>query len=103
MCVCELKCQVLTRVSVYAYVSLPYVKSAPDPPQQCSVKKDTTVVDQIAFSNSISHSWPTVVGFLQLFDTEKIYSTAGMKIPQAGLGIEKTDLLSCSQGLIPIG
>lgn len=67
------------------------------------MKKDTTVADQIAFSNSVSHSWPTVEGFLQPFDTGKIYSTAGMKILQAGLGIEKTDLLSCDKGLIPVG
>lgn len=93
----------LTRVSAYACVSLPYVKSALNPPQLCNVKKDTTTADRIAFSNSVSHSQPTVGGFLQPFDTGKIYSTAGTKILQAGLGIEKTDLLSCNKGLIPVG
>lgn len=67
------------------------------------MEKDTTVSDQIAFSNSISLSWPTVGGFLQPFDTRKIYSTAGMTILPAGLGIEKTDLLSCDKGWIPVG
>lgn len=65
------------------------------------MKKDTTAADQIAFSNSISHSWRTVGGFLQPFDTRKIYSTAGMKILLARLRIEKTDLhLSCDEGMI---
>lgn len=55
--------------------------------QICSAlnKKTTTIADQIAFSKSVSLSWSTVGGFLQLFDTGKIYSTAGMKTPQAGL------------------
>lgn len=67
------------------------------------MKKDTTAADQIAISNSISHSRPTVGGLLQPFDTRKIYSTAGMKILQAGLRIEKTDLLSCDEGMILVG
>lgn len=93
----------LTRVSVCACVSLSYVKSGLNPPQKCNVQKDTTVAAQIAFSVSTSHSWPAVRGFVRPFDTGKIYSIAGMKILLAGSGIEKTDLLSCNKGLIPVG
>lgn len=65
------------------------------PPQKSNVKKsDAAIADQIAFSVSTSRSWPAVRGLLKPFDSRKIYSTAGMKILQAGLGIEKRDLLS---------
>lgn len=70
-------------------------------PTAMQCEKDTAIADQIAFSNSVSRSWPAVRVVLQPFDTGKIYSTAGMKIPQAVLGIVKTDLLSCDEGLIP--
>lgn len=79
------------------------IRTEPPPLQKCNVQKDTTVAAQIAFSVSTSHSWPTVRGFVRPFDTGKIYSAAGMKILLAGLGIEKTDLLSCNKGLIPVG
>lgn len=58
--------------------------------------------DQIAISNSV-RSWTTIRGLLQQFDTAEIYSTDGMKILHAGQGFEKTDLLSCNKGLIPVG